>query len=202
MQHGKINESEQTASRNELYPVFLKASQLNFLIVGGGNVALEKLSFLLKSSPNVNVELVAENFDAALVKLAEKHSVPLRVKTYSAKDVLGRQIVIAATNNEIVNQQIVLDAKLENCLVNVADSPALCDFYLGGVVTRGDLKIAISTNGKSPTVAKRMRQFFETVIPDNSDELINNLNTYRASISGDFKRKVDLLNIATKELIG
>ena len=85
--------------------------------------------------------------------------------------------------------------------MNVADTPELCDFYLGGIVTKGHVKIAISTGGKSPTTAKRMRQFFEEVIPENMNEMVENLNTYRNSIKGDFATKVSQLNELTKSLI-
>ncbi|HMC00059.1 MAG TPA: hypothetical protein VKN14_03375, partial [Flavobacteriaceae bacterium] len=81
------------------------------------------------------------------------------------------------------------------------DTPGLCDFYLGGIVTKGNIKIAISTNGKSPTVAKRLRQFFEDVIPENIDDLVKNLNKYRKTIKGNFEKKVSTLNKITETLI-
>jgi precorrin-2 dehydrogenase/sirohydrochlorin ferrochelatase len=83
----------------------------------------------------------------------------------------------------------------------VADTPELCDFYLGGIVNKGNIKIAISTNGKSPTKAKRLRQFFEDVIPDEVDDLAQNLNRFRKTIKGDFALKVTKLNRLTKGLI-
>ena len=92
-------------------------------------------------------------------------------------------------------------AKEKNILVNVADTPELCDFYLGGIVTKGNVKIAISTNGKSPTTAKRLRQFFEAVIPDDINQLVQNLNTYRKTIKGNFEDKVSALNKITENLI-
>ena len=151
--------------QNELYPIFLKVSQLNVLIIGGGTVALEKLTFLLKSSPNAKVLVVSKDFDEKLLQLTEEFNVSIVRASYSKTALKNKQVVIAATNNELVNKQIYLDAKSENILINVADTPKLCDFYLGGVVTKGNIKIAISTNGKSPTLAKRLRQYFEEVIP-------------------------------------
>jgi len=85
--------------------------------------------------------------------------------------------------------------------VNVADNPPFCDFYMGGIVTKGNVKIAISTNGQSPTTAKRLRQFFEDVIPDNVDDLVKNLNSYRKTIKGNFEEKVSTLNRITESLI-
>ena len=187
--------------QNELYPIFLKVSQLNVLIVGGGTVALEKLTFLLKSSPNAKVLVVSKEFDENLLKLIAEHNVSIVTASYNKSALKNKQLVIAATNNKQVNKQIYLDAKSENILINVADTPEFCDFYLGGVVTKGNIKIAISTNGKSPTLAKRLRQFFEEVIPENIDDLANNLNSFRKTIKGNFQEKVNTLNNLTKGII-
>ncbi len=188
--------------RNELYPIFLKVSQLNILIVGGGNVALEKLTFLLKSSPNAKVHMVALEFLDATLELAQKHGVVTIMDAYHERFLEGRHMVIATTDNVVVNEQVYRDCRARNILVNVADNPPFCDFYMGGIVTKGNVKVAISTNGKSPTTAKRLRQFFEDVIPDNIDDLVKNLNTYRKTIKGDFEEKVETLNEFTKGLVG
>ena len=187
--------------RNELYPVFLKVSQLNILIVGGGNVALEKLTFLLKSSPGAKVEMVAPMFREATIKLAEKYSIPMHIDLYKTEYLEAKHLVVATTDNTATNEQVYKDCRAKSILVNVADNPPFCDFYMGGIVTKGNVKVAISTNGKSPTTAKRLRQFFEEVIPDNIDDLVKNLNEYRKTIKGDFEEKVDKLNEFTKGLV-
>lgn len=110
-------------------------------------------------------------------------------------------MVVATTDNVVVNEQVYSDCKKRHILVNVADNPPFCDFYMGGIVTKGHVKVAISTNGKSPTTAKRLRQFFEDVIPDNIDDLVQNLNEYRKTIKGDFEEKVKTLNEFTKGLV-
>ena len=187
--------------RNNLYPIFLKTNQLNILIVGGGYVALEKLNFLLKSSPDANLKLVAPFFRPETLEFANLHRVKMIKDEYHSKFLSDQHIVIATTDNEAVNIQIYKDCKHDNILVNVADNPQFCDFYMGGIVTKGNVKIAISTNGKSPTTAKRLRQFFEDVIPENIDDLVQNLNTYRKSIKGNFEKKVSTLNKITENLI-
>jgi len=188
--------------KNELYPIFLKVHQLDVLIVGGGNVGLEKLSFLLKSSPNAQVVLVAPFIKEEVKALAKKHpTVTLIQDVYQTAYLAKKHIVIAATDDQTVNQNIYKEAKQRSLLVNLADQPAYCDFYLGGIVTKGNVKIAISTNGKSPTTAKRLRQFFEEVIPESIDELVQNLHTYRKSLKGDFEEKVDILNDLTETLL-
>ena len=187
--------------KNELYPIFLKVSQLNVLIVGGGNIGLEKLTFLLKSSPNAKVMVVSKTFLPKLIELAKKHDVKLVEAAYHAEFLNQKYMVIAGTNKIDVNVQVYKDSKERGILVNVADNPQYCDFYMGGIVTKGNIKIAISTNGKSPTLAKRLRQFFEEVIPDNIDELAENLNIFRRTIKGDFTDKVNTLNDLTKGII-
>ena len=187
--------------RNELYPVFLKVSKLNILVVGGGNVGHEKLYFLLKSSPNANVEVVAKWFLPETEELALKHGVKLTKSRYKRKFLKKRHVVIAATNDSKLNKRVHLHAKKRYLLANIADTPELCDFYMGGIVNKGHVKIAISTNGKSPTTAKRLRQFFEEVIPENVNEMVENLNEYRKTIKGDFEAKVNQLNSLTESLI-
>jgi siroheme synthase-like protein len=83
----------------------------------------------------------------------------------------------------------------------VADTPPLCDFYLGSIVQKGDLKIAISTNGKSPTLAKRIRAFLEDVIPEDIQTSLDQLEEARKTLKGDFQQKITQLNELTKNLI-
>jgi precorrin-2 dehydrogenase/sirohydrochlorin ferrochelatase len=187
--------------RNNLYPIFLKTNNLNVLIVGGGNVAEEKLTFLLKSSPDAHVVMVAPLFRKGTIELARKGCVTLVHDVYKKEYISGRHIVIATTDKPDVNVQVWKDCRAEAKLVNVADNPPYCDFYMGGIVTKGNVKVAISTNGQSPTTAKRLRQFFEDVIPENIDDLVKNLNIYRKTIKGDFEQKVEKLNEFTKGLV-
>ena len=187
--------------RNNLYPIFLKMHELQVLIVGGGNVALEKLTFLLKSSPTANITMIAPFFREDVKALAKTFDIKMYDMAYEESFLCDKDLVIVATDKLSVNHQVYKDAKRRNLLVNVADTPDLCDFYLGGIVTKGNVKIAISTNGKSPTTAKRLRQFFESVIPEDINQLVQNLNVYRKTIKGDFEEKVSALNKITENLI-
>jgi precorrin-2 dehydrogenase/sirohydrochlorin ferrochelatase len=187
--------------KNELYPVFLKLHQINVLIVGGGNVGLEKLSFMLKSSPNANVEVVATKFLPELEALVEKHpSVQLTQAKFKKKMLKKRHMVIACTDDLEVNKRVYDLSRKRYLICNIADTPPLCDYYLGGIVTKGNVKIAISTNGKSPTTAKRLREFFEEVIPEDVNKMVENLNEYRKTIKGNFEEKVQRMNEITEAL--
>lgn len=187
---------------NTLYPIFIKTENINILIVGGGSVATEKIRFILKNSPNANITLVAKEISAEIrTQSMNLKTLFLIEKAFEENDLNNMQLCIAATADKELNHQIYRDAKDRKVLVNVADTPELCDFYLGSIVTKGDLKIAISTNGMSPTLSKRLREFFEAVIPENVNDLILNLNEYRVSLKGNFEEKVNALNEITKTFI-
>lgn len=180
---------------NQLFPVFLKLNQLHTLIVGAGPVGLEKLSAVLNQSTQAQITVVAEQISAEVAELAEQYDrITLLQKSYAAEDLSGKQLVIAATNNNSLNEQIRIDAQHARLLINVADKPDLCDFYLGAIVKKGDLKIAISTNGKSPTIAKRLKELFNQSLPDQLDITLQQMSTFRNTLEGDFTEKVKKLN--------
>lgn len=185
---------------NNLFPIFLKLESLRTLVVGGGNVGLEKLSALVKNCPTAPILLVGRTIHPEIKLLAQKHpTVELQERNFRLWDLWNADIVILATGNRNTNESILKFAKGKGLLVNVADTPDLCDFYLGSVVTKGELKIGISTNGKSPTVAKRFREFLEEAIPEDTDQLLENMNGIREKIKGDFNDKVKTLNEVTKD---
>ena len=195
-----LSSGEGLGVRNELYPIFLKLNQLNVLIVGGGSVGLEKLTFMLKSSPNANVEVVAMHFLPELLALAEKHNLKITHSKFKKKMLKKRHMVIACTDDLKVNKRVYDLSRKRYLICNIADTPPLCDYYLGGIVTKGNVKIAISTNGKSPTTAKRLREFFEEVIPEDINKMVENLNEYRKTLKGNFEEKVQKMNEITQAL--
>jgi len=185
---------------NPLFPIFLKLESLTTLIVGGGNVGLEKLTSILKNSPKARVLLVAREVHPDIKTLVAKHpTVTLEERNFKLWDLWSADLVLLATNNRNTNEQILKFAKARGLLVNVADTPELCDFYLGSVVTKGQLKVGISTNGKSPTIAKRFREFLEEAIPEDTDQLLDNMNGIRETVKGDLQDKVKALNEVTKD---
>ena len=183
---------------NTLFPVFLKTETAKFLIVGGGNVGLEKTETLLKQNPKINIILVATYFHPKLKEIIhENETISFYERVFEATDLENKDFVIIATDNPEVNRNVRELAKAIGIKVNAADQPDLCDFYLGSIVNKGNLKIAISTNGKSPVLAKRLREYFTEVIPDEIDESIIQLNSFRNQHKGDFQDKLAVLNEAT-----
>lgn len=185
-----------------MFPVFLKLEALETLIVGGGNVGLEKLSALLKSSPAASVTVVAGKIHPEIQEIAKTNKkVRLVNRNFRIRDLVHRDVLILATDDKQLHERIRTLARKRRLLINVADTPDLCDFYLGSVVTKGNIKIGISTNGKSPTIAKRMREYFEESIPDDIESLLNNMQKIRDKIKGDFSEKVRVLNEITSNFI-
>ncbi|MEO1434523.1 MAG: bifunctional precorrin-2 dehydrogenase/sirohydrochlorin ferrochelatase [Bacteroidota bacterium] len=188
--------------QNPLFPIFVKVHKLRLLIVGAGEVGYEKLFFMLKSSPDARVTLVAPWINPDLVDLIkDKPNVTYIQRKYRASDLENKDMAIAATNIPELNKQVFRDAKSRQVLINVADTPDLCDFYLGSIVTKGDLKVAISTNGNSPTLAKRFRQVLEEILPDSVPDLLKNMRQIRDRMKGDFSTKVEKLNELTASLL-
>jgi len=187
---------------NNLFPIFLKLSQLQTLIVGGGNVGFEKLQALLKNDPEARISLVGSQISAEIKAfVANKERILLHERNFEERDLLQIDILILATEVRETNQYIAQLAKTRKILVNVADTPDLCDFYLGATVSKGNLKIGISTNGQSPTFAKRFKEILEEDLPNETPDLLNNLKRFRDKLKGDFAHKVQALNEHTKALV-
>ncbi|HET6254768.1 MAG TPA: TSUP family transporter [Puia sp.] len=190
-----------TGTGNSLFPIFVKLEELKLLIVGGGNVGLEKLQTVIQNSPSTPVTLVAPGIIPAIRELADQHpNIRLLERPYDSRDLENADIAIVAVDDRTVSETVARDARNRGILVNVADTPDLCDFYLGSVVRRGDLKIAISTNGKSPTIAKRLKEEIGNMIPDEMDAVLDDMQTIRTRLNGDFAEKVRQLNELTSVL--
>jgi hypothetical protein len=115
-------------------------------------------------------------------------------------DLNGKQLVVCATGDPTLHQQILKLAHARGILVNVADTPVESDFHLGAIVQKGDLKIAISTNGKSPSIAKRLKETLNEALPDELDDLLQHMPAIRARLDGDFSEKEPTLNALTASL--
>jgi len=184
--------------RNNLFPVFLKLESLDTLIVGGGHVGLEKLTAILKNSPTARITLVARTINDTIKDLAQGHpTVTLHERNFKLWDLWDKDLVMLATDNRNLHETIRKFSRTRRLLINVADTPELCDFYLGSVVTRGHLKIGVSTNGKSPTISKRIREYLEEALPEDMNTLLDNMEQIRNKIKGDFNHKVKVLNEIT-----
>src|SRR5215467_9779976 len=188
--------------KNRLNPIFLKLDQLETLLVGAGNVGLEKLQSLLSNSPEARITVVALEVKDEVRRIISEHpSCRIIQGPFREYDLDNKDLVILATKDRGLHESIKDLARQKGIIVNVADTPDLCDFYLGSIVQKGSLKIAISTNGLSPTIAKRMREVISDMIPHEMESVLQNLSTIRQRMNGNFEEKVRQLNDLTKMLV-
>lgn len=197
-----MNQAYNHKETNKLFPVFLKLESLSVLIVGGGKIGLEKLNAVLANAPATKIKLVAIEISDEIKQLHAVYSnLEIIEKAFLPADVDDCDVVIVAINDKNESTVIRNVAKEKGKLVNVADKPELCDFYMSSVVQKGNLKIAISTNGKSPTIAKRLKDLFNELLPEELDELLDNMEAIRSKLEGDFNDKVSQLNAITKDFV-
>lgn len=188
--------------RNLLFPVFLKLEELQVLLVGAGKVGTEKLTAILDNAPATRVTVVALQIAGEVQKLAKQFPhVSLEERPFAPADLDNKDLVFIAVNDLEVSHAIRAVAKERKILVNVADTPEQCDFYLSAIVQKGNLKLAISTNGKSPTAAKRIKEALNHALPAGLDDMINNLHAVRNKLNGNFEYKVKRLNELTRILV-
>lgn len=194
--------TDSLGNKNKLYPVFLKLEKLDLLLVGAGNIGLEKLHSLLANSPEARISIVAPVVKDEVRRLVYKHpSCTILQREFESVDLENKDLVILATDNRQLHEEIKELASKKGILVNVADTPELCDFYLSSIVQKGNLKIAISTNGKSPTAAKRIKEVLHDALPGELDNVIENLHKVRSRLNGNFEHKVKKLDKLTSILV-
>ena len=162
-------------------PFFFKLDALPCLIVGGGSVALAKAGTLLGCGARLHV--AAETILPELQAMLERNGGSFALGGYDSAMLDGVRIVVAATDDRALNSRIRDDARLRNIPVNVVDDPELCDFIFPAIVQRGDIQIAISTAGVSPTLARYLKRRIEQVLPWNLDQLSDWLKVKRREIS-------------------
>jgi len=187
---------------NHLYPLFIKLNEVPVLLVGGGYVALEKLQSLLGCSTHANITVVATFLREEVKELLQQHPhCTVHERAFEESDLDGKQLVILATDDKALHVAVKQLTAQRNILTNVADTPDLCDLYLGSVVNKGHVRLGVSTNGQSPTLAKRLKVVLNEAIPDDINDTALLLNAVRKKLSGNFTQKVKQMNEITRRLI-
>lgn len=141
------------------FPINVDIDNRPCTVIGGGRVALRKVKGLLDCGAKVS--LISPEATSELAAMADQNRITWHQRGYQPGDLAGAFLVIAATDDEEVQEQVHSEAEAANQLLNVADVPKWCNFILPASVRQGDLTIAISTAGKSPAMAKRLRQELE-----------------------------------------
>lgn len=170
----------------KLYPICLKLDNMACCVVGGGSVALRKVKTLLKSSNNITV--ISPELCKPLQNLYKKEAFYYHKSEYKIFFIKDSFLIIAATNDQKVNKQIVADAKKMGKLINVVDVPNQCNFYLPAVIDKKGILLSISTQGAFPGLAKKIRQSTELMIKKYTDN-INTLVKLREEIKNNYIEK-------------
>jgi precorrin-2 dehydrogenase/sirohydrochlorin ferrochelatase len=171
------------------YPIFLELTARRVVVIGGGAVAVRKARSLLEAKARLVV--VAERIDDVLTSLCTGTGAELIRSKYSKDYLVGAALVIAATNHAELNRRIYKDCQELEILCNVVDQPELCDFYVPAVVKRGDLQIAIGTEGDCPAYAGHMRNKLEQVFTEKHGEFLAELERLRERIIKDVSDPTD-----------
>jgi precorrin-2 dehydrogenase/sirohydrochlorin ferrochelatase len=162
------------------YPVCLDLRDRPCVVIGGGTVAARKVEGLLECGARVTV--VAPLLAPALQALLDAGQITARLRPYADGDLDGAALAIAATDEREVNALVAAEARARGVWLNAADDPERCDFILPAVIRRGDLQIAISTGGRSPALARRVREDLERLLPAEYADLLPVLADVRAEL--------------------
>jgi siroheme synthase-like protein len=180
------------------YPIFLNINNRKCVVVGGGQVALRKVKALLEHS--ADIEVVSSGLCPELVEIAGSGEIHTITREYRVGDLKNAFVAIAATDNAVINQQVVAEARSRAVLVNVVDDAKNSDFVAPSYMRRGDVAIAISTGGKSPALARKIRSRLEKELGDEYAVLANLIGEVRSEArqrkikidSNDWQEALDL----------
>ncbi|MGP0021120.1 MAG: bifunctional precorrin-2 dehydrogenase/sirohydrochlorin ferrochelatase [Candidatus Sulfotelmatobacter sp.] len=184
-----------------LFPMFLKLDGRQCLVVGAGKVGEPKIGGLLETGARIRV--VALEASPTVREWARAGKIDLELRAFVADDLAGAFLAVVATNSRTLNERVYDEAQRRRVLCNVVDVPDLCDFFYPAVVRRGDLQIAVSTAGQSPSLAQKIRQQLERQFGPGYASWVAELGETRKRIlaSGlDKEHKLDLLHsLASRE---
>jgi precorrin-2 dehydrogenase / sirohydrochlorin ferrochelatase len=159
------------------YPIYLDIENRAVVIIGGGNVCARKAETMMKYGARVTV--ISPEFTDEIEAWAREGRLALKRKTYDASDVEGANIVIASTDDQSVNEQIAADCRARRIPVNVVDVTPLCEFIVPAIIEKGSIQIAISTGGKSPALARTLKEDLQRSIGPEYAEVNDVLGTLR-----------------------
>lgn len=174
------------------FPIYMNIkNEDKVLLIGGGNVALQKLKVLIDNQ--INIHLVAEQVDLSIYEYLSGYensetAVEMELAEYR-EELLSDDysFVIAATNDRELNSRIAAASKKRNIPVNVVDDPELSTFIFPSIIKRGDLVIGISSSGKAPAVTQYYKERFAQQLPDNIEEILESVGEYRDQIKNDVR---------------
>lgn len=162
------------------FPAFLKLENKKILIVGGGNIAYQKLERLLDFTDDIFV--VAPEISHQMQILIGKKELNYKKRVYQTGDIKEFAIVIVAVDNLEIQAEIFHESKQYNCLCNSVDSVDYCDFIFPSYIKNGDLTLAISTSGASPAMAKHLKLYLKNIIPESISLFLKEMKDLRRTL--------------------
>jgi precorrin-2 dehydrogenase/sirohydrochlorin ferrochelatase len=185
-----------------LFPLFLKLEGKRCLVVGAGEIGLEKVESLLRCGASLRV--VAPYAVPRVQQLSARGEIEWLARCYEPEDADGCHLIIAATSDREVNRAVFAEASRRSILCNTADDPPLCDFFFASIVQRGQLQIAISTAGQSPALAQRLRREIDAQLPPDVGPWLAELGQLRREVlqamPAGAERKAVLHELAHREV--
>lgn len=168
------------------FPAFLKLDNKKILIVGGGNIAYEKLNHLLDFTKDISI--IALELSEKMQARVEKEKLQFQKRRYKKGDIKDVAIVIVAVDDISLQAEIFEESKSYKCLCNSVDLVDYCDFIFPSYIKKDDLTIAISTSGASPAMAKHLKVFLQKIIPDGISEFLAEMKQLRRTLPKGEKR--------------
>jgi len=162
------------------FPLFLRLDRSKILIVGGGAIATEKIEKVLEFT--TNIEVIADHYSEEMLSHIIDHNLFYKTKKYEKGDVEGFDIVIVAVDSLQLQEQIYQETRTMRTLCNAVDSVAYCDFIFPSYIKEGDLTIAISTSGKSPAIAKHLKEYLRKKLPQNIGSFLEEMTKLRKEL--------------------
>jgi uroporphyrin-III C-methyltransferase/precorrin-2 dehydrogenase/sirohydrochlorin ferrochelatase len=170
-------------------PIFIDIKQKPCLVVGGGDIALRKINLLLKA--NAAITCVSKECCDGIEKLVKDNKITRIEKAFEATDINAQVLIVSATDDSALNEQVSELAKAANIPVNVVDSPDLCSFIMPSIVDRSPIVIAISSAGKAPVLARLIRAKLESTIPHAYGKLAELAGNFRDQVKAKFNNIED-----------
>ncbi|WP_457744252.1 precorrin-2 dehydrogenase/sirohydrochlorin ferrochelatase family protein [Sulfurimonas sp.] len=180
------------------FPAFLKLDNKKILLVGGGNVAYEKLIHLLDFSKNIDI--LSKNFSDEMRYKIDEMNLKYEQRTYLKGDISEYAIVVIAIDDITLQSEIFEESKNYKCLCNAVDSVDYCDFIFPSYIKEGALTIAVSTSGTSPAMAKHLRRYLQNLIPQNINDFLQEMKELRKSLPKG-KKRMKMLDEKAKRYI-
>ncbi len=187
-----------TSNDTSYFPAFIKLDNKKVLLVGGGNIAYEKLTKLLDFTDDIVI--IAPQISQNILTLASKHKLEYSLRAYQEGDIKECSLVVVAVDDLTLQKEIFLESQDYKCLCNSVDSVEYCDFIFPSYIKEDDLTIAISTSGASPAFAKHFKTYLKEKIPKNIGVFLTEMKGLRISIPKGVER-MKMLDKKAREFI-